>query len=250
MNPTITIITATFNASPDLAGLIDSLRAQTDRNFEWIVVDGASTDGTIELLKSAGDVISDWISEPDFGIYHAMNKGLRMMSGEYYLVMGADDRLMPEAIAQYRHHAILSEADFVTAHIIREGKLDTGKPRLSWLYAMFAYITNHSVGTLIRRSLHDQFGYYSKRFPVGADMYFVKSACISPSTKIHRADFVAGVHGCEGVSSVDKAAAFCDTFRVQLETERWKLLQVILFVAKLLWRARDLSRLSRKHRGE
>lgn len=247
MKPTITIITVTLNAGAVLTGLIDSLRAQTDRDFEWIVVDGASTDGTLELIKSAGDLVSKWVSEPDFGIYHAMNKALQMMSGEYYLVMGADDRLLPNAIAQYKHHAVLSDADFVTTRIIRNGKLDTGKPKWGWLYAMFAYVINHSVGTLMRRSLHDRFGLYSKRFPVGADMYFIKSACMSPSTKIHRADFVAGVHGNQGVSSVDKAAAFCDTFRVQLETERWKLLQIILFVAKLIWRARDLIKMSRKH---
>lgn len=244
MKPTISIITVTLNGRDVLAGLIDSLRAQTDRDFEWVVVDGASTDGTIELINAAGDVVSKWISEPDFGIYHAMNKAIQMMSGEYYLVMGADDRLQPNAIAQYKQHALLSDADFVTAWIIRDGRLDAGKPRWSWLYAMFAYITNHSVGTLIRRSLHDRFGFYSKRFPVGADMYFVKSACMSPSTSIHQADFVAGEHGSKGVSGLDKAASFCDTFRVQLETERWKMLQIILFVAKLIWRAGDLIRLS------
>ena len=88
MKPAISVITVTFNAAALLPGLMDSLRTQTDRDFEWVVVDGASTDGTVALLNSSGDILSHWISEPDFGIYDAMNKALQMARGEYYLVMG------------------------------------------------------------------------------------------------------------------------------------------------------------------
>lgn len=236
-SPKISVITATFNAGGELPLLIASLRAQTDRNFEWIIVDGASTDTTASLLSASGDVVSRWISEPDFGIYDALNKGIRLSSGEYYLVLGADDRVFPDAIAQFKHHAIASCADIVAAGISKNESVSFGKPGPSWLHGMFAYISGHSVGTLIRRSLHERFGIYSRRFPVAADMYFIKLACKSPNTVLHRANFVAGEHGAGGVSSVDKAAAFCDCFRVQIETERGKLLQILIFVTKLLWRA-------------
>jgi len=238
--PPISVITATFNAADQLPGLIDSLRTQSDRDFEWIVVDGASTDATIDLLKASGDTVRSWISEPDFGIYHALNKAICISSGEYYLVLGADDRLLPDAIAQYRHHAALSGADLVTASILLDGRVSAGKLGQSWWNGMFAYVSGHSVGTLIRRSLHDRFGYYSRRFPVAADMYFIKTACMSPDVRVHKVDFVAGEHGKAGVSSVDKAATFCDCFRVQLETERWKSLQVLIFLVKLAWRSREL----------
>lgn len=247
MKPTISIITATYNAAHVLPGLIDSLRVQTDRGFEWIIVDGASTDGTVELLSESGDVITRWISEPDFGIYHAMNKALQMMTGEYYLVVGADDRLNPDTIAIFKDHAYQSKADIITAWIIREGKIDKGKLHSPWLYAMHAYVINHSVSALIRRSLHDQYGFYSKRFTVMADMYFIKKVCSNESIKVFVAPFLAGKYGKSGVSSVDKAAAFCDYFRVQFETEKCKLLQIILFSVKLIWRAKDLILLSRKH---
>lgn len=243
--PSISIITVTFNAGAPLPTLIDSLRAQSDRNFEWIVVDGASTDKTIDLLKASG-IVSTWISEPDFGIYDALNKAIRISTGEYYLVLGADDRLLPDAIAQYRDHATLSGADLVTASILLDGRVSAGKSGLSWWNGMFAYVSGHSVGTLIRRSLHDRFGYYSRRFPVAADMYFIKTACMSPDVRVHQADFVAGEHGKAGVSSVDKSATFCDCFRVQLETERWKLPQIIIFLAKLMWRMGDLVKPTRK----
>ena len=161
-------------------------------------------------------------------------------------MLGADDRLLPDAIAKYRQHATLSGADFVTASILLDGRVSAGKKGRSWWNGMFAFVSGHSVGTLIRRSLHDRFGYYSRRFPVAADMYFIKTACMSPDVRVHQADFVAGEHGKAGVSSVDKAATFCDCFRVQLETERWKLPQIIIFLAKLMWRMGDLVKPTRK----
>lgn len=240
MKPTISIITVTYNAAHVLPGLINSLRAQKDRGFEWVVVDGASTDGTVELLNESGDVITHWISEPDFGIYHAMNKALQIMTGEYYLVMGADDRLNPDTIAQYRHYAQISGADIVTALIKRNGIIEQRKPRRPWLYAHHAYVSEHSVGALIRKELHEKFGVYSKRYSIGADVLFLKKVCLNPDIKVTRADFVAGTFGSAGTSREDRAAAICDYFRAQLETENNKYLQIVLFAAKILKNARSI----------
>lgn len=110
VTPGISIVTATFNAAALLPGLIESLSAQTDRNFEWIVIDGKSTDTTRQIIESAGSIVSTWISEPDFGIYDALNKAIRIASSEYYLVLGADDRLLPDAIAHYRLQAKQTQA--------------------------------------------------------------------------------------------------------------------------------------------
>ena len=240
--PSISVLTVTFNAADELPGLVDSLRAQTDHNFEWVVVDGASSDATVDLLKASEDVLDTWVSEPDFGIYDALNKAVRLSNGRYYLVLGADDQLFPEAIEQYRRHAAISGAELVTAHIVQDSRTCSGRSGQSWWHGMFAYISGHSVGCLIRRSLHDRFGYYSRRFPVAADMYFIKSVCKASDTRIHRADFVAGEHGKAGISNADKAATFCDCFRVQLETERCKPLQILIFLLKLIWRSRALIR--------
>jgi glycosyltransferase involved in cell wall biosynthesis len=234
MKPTISVITVTFNAIKLLPGLIDSLRSQTDRDFEWIIVDGASTDGTVELIKSAGDVVTNWIAEPDFGIYHALNKALGMVTGEYYLVMGADDRLNPDAISQYRDHAHRTKADIVTALIIRNGNVKRRKPCWPWLYAHHAFVSEHSVGSLIRRGLHEKFGLYSKRYPIGADLLFLKRVCSSPETRVMKADFVAGACGSNGISRQDRAGAICDYFRGQFETEKYKYFQILFFVAKVL----------------
>ena len=242
MKSTISVITVTFNAAKLLPGLIDSLRAQTDHDFEWIVVDGASNDGTVELIKSAGDVVTNWISEPDFGIYHALNKAVQMAAGEYYLVMGADDRFNPDAVAQYRDHAYRSKADIVTAMIMRNGKIERWKPCWPWLYAHHAYVSDHSVGSLIRRTLHEKFGFYSKGYAIGADLLFLKKVCSSPETKVIKVDFVAGTFGFTGTSREDRVGAICDYFRGQFETEKHKYFQIILFIAKVLKNARSMVR--------
>jgi hypothetical protein len=91
--PRVSIITATFNAAAQLPYTIRSLREQISHDFEWIVVDGGSSDGTQSLLRENEDLISRWISEPDQGIYDAFNKACAMARGEWLLFLGAGDVL-------------------------------------------------------------------------------------------------------------------------------------------------------------
>lgn len=86
----MSIVTPTFNDASFLKGNIDSLLGQSYRNFEHIVIDGGSTDGTIELLKSYPNI--KWISERDNGMYDAINKGIRMASGQIIAYLNSDDR--------------------------------------------------------------------------------------------------------------------------------------------------------------
>ncbi len=79
--PLITVITSVFNGAQTLQATIDSLRLQTFRDFEYVVVDGASNDGTVGLLHANADHIDSWVSEPEEGIYNALNKGLDLGRG-------------------------------------------------------------------------------------------------------------------------------------------------------------------------
>jgi glycosyltransferase involved in cell wall biosynthesis len=234
MRSTITIVTATYNAASVLPGLLDSLREQTDRDFEWIVVDGASADGTLDLITSANDVVTKWVSEPDCGIYDAMNKAIRMAGGDYYLVCGADDRLAPTAVADYRKAAAQTSADVISACVDTEAGTIRPAKGQSWRRGQSAFVSHHSVGTLIRRSLHQDFGMYSRRFPIAADQYFLKQACMSPRVRFASADFVAGRYSTAGVSGSDVPGTMAEFFRVQLETERFASLQLVLYGFRLL----------------
>ena len=82
----LSIITVNYNNREGLQRTIDSVVSQTFRDFEWIVIDGGSTDGSKELIKQYADHFSYWVSEPDKGIYNAMNKGILKATGEIYHV--------------------------------------------------------------------------------------------------------------------------------------------------------------------
>ena len=92
----VSIIIVTYNAAADLQNSLDSIRQQSYYPLEVIVVDGASTDSTVEILKLNSDIVSNWISEKDAGIYDAMNKAIKMVTGEWIYFIGADDTLLPE----------------------------------------------------------------------------------------------------------------------------------------------------------
>ena len=90
-NVKISIVTVCYNAVAVIEKTIQSVLSQTYRNIEYIVIDGASTDGTIDVLKKYQTKISCFISEPDEGIYDAMNKGLKIATGEWICFMNAGD---------------------------------------------------------------------------------------------------------------------------------------------------------------
>jgi glycosyltransferase involved in cell wall biosynthesis len=231
--PKISILTATLNAARELPHLMSSLRAQTDFDFDWVVADGGSTDGTQAMLHEATDMRVHITEASDFGIYDALNRGVQCIEDGYYLVVGADDLLGPEAIACFRkavHRA--GYPDFVAAGIRQAGRTIPARRGLGWLYGMPGEATSHSVGLLIKRSCHDRFGLYSRHFPIAADQLFVKTALRRGAT-IERIGDVVGEFGTAGTSGSDSLGLLSELFRVQVRTERFVVLQYLIFVARL-----------------
>ncbi len=91
MMPKISIVTVTYNCKEQLRETIDSIVSQTYKNIEFLVIDGGSTDGTLDVVKEYQAKIDYWISEPDKGIYDAMNKGLKTVTGDFVLFLNAGD---------------------------------------------------------------------------------------------------------------------------------------------------------------
>lgn len=90
-NPKISIITVCYNAVDTIDKTILSVITQTYQNIEYIIIDGASTDGTVDIIKKYDHKVTRWMSEPDEGIYDAMNKGIKLASGDYINFMNAGD---------------------------------------------------------------------------------------------------------------------------------------------------------------
>lgn len=230
---TLSIITASYNAVRQLPALIDSLRLQTDLNFEWVVADGASTDGTLELLKEVDDLNIVVSSQPDFGIYDALNRAIRMANGEYYIVAGADDTFHPEAIMNFRSAIRNSGADLVVASV-RQGGTDVHvKKKPAWMVGQFAYIASHVLAVAIKKSLHETFGFYSKKYPIASDQLFIMRA-FEYGASHYISEFIAGEIGMEGSSSRDRIGGATEVFRVQLDLGRSKFFQTMLLMLRLL----------------
>lgn len=89
--PIISIITVSFNAEKTIRKTIESVINQTYKNIEYIIIDGESKDNTVNIIKEFNKSINYWCSEKDYGIYDAMNKGLKIANGDFVIFLGADD---------------------------------------------------------------------------------------------------------------------------------------------------------------
>lgn len=241
----ISILTATYNAAAHLPHLIESLRAQTDRDFEWIVMDGGSQDNTLAQLRDSGDVVSHWKSEPDFGIYDALNKAIGMATGTYYLVMGADDSLNPTAIENFRKAALSSHADIISAPVLVDGVEIAPPQKMVWWRSSPLFVSAHSVGALIKTQLHQELGLYSRRFPIAADTYFFLQVW-KAGKRVHCFRESVGTFGSAGVSGTDTLGGLCESFRANAEVRGHLVVHLVLLVLRVMKNSarirRDLAR--------
>lgn len=234
MSIRISIITATFNASKLIPNLINSLRAQSDNDFEWVIADGGSDDGTQEILDLAACSLNiNLDSRPDFGIYDALNRAIRLSTGDYYLVLGADDTLYPDAISDFRKHAIASNADIIAAKIMCDGKIVSMRRPWPWLHGAFAYVSSHAVGSLIRRSLHEKLGFYSAKYPIAADQLFLLHA-VKSGARVVSVNLIAGEFCSKGLSGTDILGVLSEGFRVQVKMGNNSFFQFLIFILRVV----------------
>lgn len=235
--PAVSILTATLNAREKIEGLFVSLSSQDHSAFEWVVVDGGSVDGTVELLQewSLNHSWIRYVSEPDFGFYDALNKAVRKSRADYYIVVGADDTLAEGAITSYLEDA--AGADVVLAKVEKNGKICGGfYPKMAWFGHQRVFGGSHSVGMMFKRSLHQELGYYSSRFPLLADGYFLKKLLRTESVVFRQSEFVAGHFATDGLSNSGKLQSLAETWQIQMLTDGRPLLQTLLFLLKLIGR--------------
>lgn len=116
--PKITIITAVYNRVDKIEQCISSVVSQTYDNFEYIIIDGGSTDGTVDVIKKYDEQIAYWYSGPDSGIYDAWNKGLSRATGEYINFIGSDDAMLGTRVLENVVEKIKPEDDFICGNVM------------------------------------------------------------------------------------------------------------------------------------
>ena len=171
----ISVITVTFNNLPGLRKTLPSVIGQDYPDFEYIIVDGASQDGTVAYLKEHLAGITAWVSEPDSGIYEAMNKGVRLATGDYCIFMNAGDLFVsPSVLTRVQGH--LNDADIILGNEIVVNEDDTIRGFTSSRHAytlkhLLTSSTSHQA-TFIRRGLLLEYP-YDESFRLVSDWKFI-----------------------------------------------------------------------------
>jgi glycosyltransferase involved in cell wall biosynthesis len=125
--PLISVITVVYNGSKTCEKTIKSVINQTYDNVEYIIIDGGSTDGTLDIIEKYEDKIDYWISEKDSGIYDAMNKGIKVANGDWIYFLGADDILFDVLDDLFKELDIEKNAVYGDAYVPKQHKLYNGK---------------------------------------------------------------------------------------------------------------------------
>lgn len=216
--PIISVITVAKNCAPLLAGTLESVDRQTCERFEYIVVDGASTDGSTDVIRKSGRV-DKWISEPDSGIYDAMNKGARLAEGEWILYMNAGDTFAsPEVLSLLEQAAVENpDADVIYGDMLRCGDdgsevLRTASDSLKSHRLAFCHQS-----VMCRRSDMLEFPFdISHRF--SADFKFFKILQREKRKFVH-VGFPVAKFDTSGISTRQRSKGLADNMKVILEVD-------------------------------
>lgn len=176
----ITIITSVYNKSDTIGKAIESVISQTYNNIEYIVVDGNSTDGTIDIIKNFWDRIDKFISEKDKGIYDALNKGIKAASGDVIGFLHSDDLFFDEFVIEKIANAFNKyNVDGVYGDLIYTYKHNTGKILRYWKSSQYrpdmlkkGWMPPHTA-LFLKKSVYDKFGGFDLDFKISADYDFM-----------------------------------------------------------------------------
>lgn len=224
------VITVCRNEVSRIEGTCRSVVAQTCKNYEWIVIDGGSNDGTLQILERYKDHMAVLISEKDHGIYQAMNKGIREATGEYVIFLNGGD--------SFHHDEVLQEV-FSCSEYTRGGGdvlygdawLVKNMENVFWcvpenLISPFYFIdrTIPHQSAFIRRELFRQYGYYDEKFRICSDVKFWIILTLNKRTFRHISNVVCNMDG-HGLSSVRRDLALKE--HVSLASEYFHMRELV-----------------------
>lgn len=160
------IVTVVLNQTK-ISKTIKSLKSQKYKNFEHIIIDGGSTDGTIDIIKKNQKFISYWESKKDRGIYHAMNKGIMKANGDIIAILNADDYFYPNALKIAKKYFEKYSIDFLFGTVIKDRILAGYWPKkINWKFNIYP---SHSCSFFIKKNIHNEIGKYNEKFKYSAD---------------------------------------------------------------------------------
>ena len=219
--PLVSIITVVFNGEQFLEETIQSVINQTYDNVEYIIIDGGSTDGTLDIIKKYEDYIDYWVSEKDHGIYDAWNKAVCLSLGDWIAFLGADDFYLNDAIENYV--SLLNQSREIHDYISSKVELiTTDKQKIkiignAWRWKVFKkYMNVAHVGSLHNKNYFKKFGLYETTYKIAADYEMLLRK--KEKLKASYLDVVTAKMRNAGVSNTQIKQSLKETFFIKTKT--------------------------------
>ena len=172
----LSIIISVLNARTVLENCIISILNQDYKDFELIIIDGGSIDGTVKVLEEYSDKISFWVSEKDSGIYNAWNKALAIVSGEWICFIGSDDILLPNSLTKLMSKANFPVYNFVSSRVMMvddQGE-EFGAIGKSWNFQNLSHgLGIVDCGALHHNTLYKKHGFFDDDYKIAGDFEFL-----------------------------------------------------------------------------
>jgi glycosyltransferase involved in cell wall biosynthesis len=225
-DPVIAILTATDNAEKTICQYISSY-IKTSKDLKWYVADNLSKDKTYEYIR---DVATAIIRREDDGIYDAINSLIINYSFDYYMVLGADDTLLPNAYEILKNTIVNDDwPDIILFPVIINDVIK--KP---YYTKKNIQLSHHSCGMLIKKSIHFKIGLYDTMFKICADEHFFRKAERNKKIKIVIAQDPVGIYGEYGLSSKIDWRIIREKFVVEFTVQNIYIYSSMRFVFRLL----------------
>ncbi len=172
----ISVITSVYNNRETIAEAIESVLSQTYDNIEYIVVDGASKDGTVDVIKKYADKITTFVSEPDKGIYDGLNKGIALATGDVVGFLHSDDLFQDEhVVAKIAETFKIDDVDSIYGDLVYVNKEDTSKIVRYWKSGAYGlkklengWMPPHPT-FYVKRKVYERYGAFDTSFKIAAD---------------------------------------------------------------------------------
>ena len=230
----ISIVTVVKNSEKTIEKTIKSVVGQTYKNYQYIVMDGGSTDNTMRILERYRSKIDILISNKDNGIWDAMNKGLKLANGEIVGFLNSDDFYYPNALQLVNSYFFDNKIDFLFGSVQKYKLMYGFQPwKIKW---SFGFYTSHSVGFFIKTKEHKKIGEYNPKY-LSADLDFfykmIKRFKMDGMSSLKSEIF--GKFGSGGFSSkVNYVDHLIDLNRIRIENNQNKFFVYFIFLIKII----------------
>ena len=193
------IVTINYNNAEGLRRTIQSVVSQTFVDYEYVIIDGGSTDGSVDVIKEYENKISYWVSEKDGGIYNAMNKGVKVAHGEYLIFMNSGDVFYSNRVLEEIEFSQRIDDIIVGRVLTDDGNEFMYQPQQLTMYFLYSSTIPHQ-GAFIKRKLLEKYP-YDETLKITSDWKFFVDAIIFENCSVGFVDIVVSKFDVDGVST-------------------------------------------------